>query len=132
MFDDRKDVMDLNEERQRELYEELGRLKPEDPKYKEIVNNLETLAKMQDEFETREQKRLDNNAKNDLEEAKLVIDQQKIENDKLRSRLDAFTRICYFIGSLGMGYYAYHSDKLTIPVKPFVKVKDDFMRLIGR
>ena len=126
------DVMDLIEARQKEYLEELGKLNPTDPKSSEVVKNFVALSGVADDYEQRDQKRLEGNAKNDIEEQKLIIEMQRINNDKIRARLDFAGRLMFFVGSMGMGFFAYDQEKLRIAAKPFVKVKDDLMRFVCR
>ena len=125
------DLMELNEARQQECYDKLGKLDPGDPKRESIVDDLMAFAKIQAIAENHELKRLDNNAKNDIEETRLIIEQQANEIQRMRMRLEFSTRIMYAFGAGLMGFYAYNKELITIPAKSFIKVKDDLLHLIS-
>jgi hypothetical protein len=117
MFDTQEDVMELNEARLAQLYHDLERYEPTDPNYKKIAENIEILSRVSDSHGQVELKRLDNNAKNDIEEQKLVIEMQKLKNDKARTRSEWFGRIFYGALVTGSAYFSYNQDLLKIPSK---------------
>ena len=75
---DEKDIVELLEDRERELLDNLGNRQIDDPKREAVVRELETYAKIVDQYEARDQRRMDNNAKNDIEEQRIVIDQMNV------------------------------------------------------
>ena len=95
MLDETEDVIELNEARLRQLYADLARYEPTDPNYKKIADNIEVLSRVLDSHQQVELKRIDNNMKNDIEEQKLVIEMEKVEADKARSRGDWFWKFMY-------------------------------------
>ena len=128
MFDNQEDVMDLNEARLKELYLELSRMDPKDPKYKIVAENIEILSKVRDSEKQTELRRLDNNAKMDIEEQRLIIEQQKLMNDKARTRGEWIGRFVYGILVMGCAYLSYDQDMIKIASKPFVWAKENFLR----
>lgn len=91
-------TLDLLEQREREGYEELGRLKYDDPLRGKVLNEVKTYSDIRIAFESQEQTRLNNNAKNDIEEQKLVIESEKIRNEKKRIGADVGKAVLYFVG----------------------------------
>lgn len=132
MFEDRQDLMDLNEDVQRDLYETLKQMNHDDPKRKAIVDELEKHAKAQDSHLRYEMERYNNNIKNDIEEQRLIMDQQKIKNDKSRSRVEFAKGVMYVVGGFAMSFFSYNKELAVLPAKTFSKWSDNFFRMIGR
>ncbi len=111
------DNLELYEKREHELLEELGKLQPNDPNRKPIVQELNTIASIKATYNQNELTRLNNNARNDIEEQKLIIEQEKIRNDKRRT----IAMWVQAIFSGGLGLYAvnksYHMDEHGYPYK---------------
>ena len=127
MFETQEDVMELNEARLVQLYKELDRYEPTDPNYKKIVENIEDLSRVLETYKQIELKRLDNNAKNDIEEQKLVIDMQKVQNDKARNIGEWMGRVLYAAMIGGSAWFSYNQDLLKIPSKAFKWAHEKFL-----
>ena len=127
-----KDIVGLTEERMKELLEQLGKLPIGDPARVKIVEELNDYSRIVDDYEGRDLKRLDNNAKNDIEEARLEIDAQKIILEKSRIRTERFKVFAYILSGIGTGMLSYNMDKIHISCKPLAKLKDDFINKLGR
>ena len=100
-------TLDLLEQREREGYEELGKLKYDDPIRGKVLNELKTLSDIRNDFESQEQTRLNNNAKNDIEEQKLVIESEKIRNEKKRIGAEVGKAVLYFVGGFSSMFGSY-------------------------
>lgn len=129
---DDKDIVGLTEERMKELLEQLGKMPIGDPAREKIVEELNDYSRIVDDYEGRDLKRLDNNAKNDIEEARLEIDAQKIILEKSRIRTERFKVFAYILSGIGTGMLSYNMDKIHISCKPLAKLKDDFINKLGR
>ena len=127
-----KDIVGLTEERMKELLEQLGKMPIGDPARVKIVEELNDYSRIVDDYEGRDLKRLDNNAKNDIEEARLKIDAQKIVLEKSRIRTERFKVFAYILSGIGTGMLSYNMDKIHISCKPLAKLKDDFISKLGR
>lgn len=127
-----KDIVGLTEERMKELLEQLGKMPIGDPAREKIVEELQDYSRIVDDYEGRDLKRLDNNAKNDIEEARLEIDAQKIILEKSRIRTERFKVFAYILSGIGTGMLSYNMDKIHISCKPLAKLKDDFINKLGR
>ena len=116
-----KDNMDLYEEREHELLDQLGRMEISDPNRDKVEKELDTLAKIRSKYLELEQNRLNNNAKNDIEEAKLLVEKSKLENEKRRNRTTLWATFITTLFTTGIGYSAimksYHMDEEFWPHK---------------
>lgn len=82
------DVKALYEKREKEILLELGKMKPEDANYQKLLNQAKTYAEIRNADETSELTRINNNAKNELEEARINIDVKKTKNETARIWVD--------------------------------------------
>lgn len=118
---DEKDNLDLYEEREHELLDQLGRMEINDPNRDKVEKELDTLAKIRSKYLELEQNRLNNNAKNDIEEAKLLVEKSKLENEKKRNRTTLWATFITTLFTTGIGYSAimksYHMDEEFWPHK---------------
>lgn len=129
---DEKDIVELVEDRMRELLDNLGNRQIDDAKREAVVRELESYSKIVDQYEARDQRRMDNNAKNDIEEQRIVIDQMKVLNDKAKNRSEMFKWIFYILGSGGFGFWAYNMDKMHLGNKRMLRLVDDLLGKLGR
>lgn len=129
---DEKDIVELVEDRMRELLDNLGKSPIDNPKREAVVRELESYSKIVDQYEARDQRRMDNNAKNDIEEQRIVIDQMKVLNDKARNRSEMIKWIFYILGSGGFGFWAYNMDKMHLGNKRMLRFVDDLLGKLGR
>lgn len=102
---------EMYEVREKEILEELGRLKMDDPARKQLINELDTLSSIRVNYSQAEQNRLNNNARNDIDEARLIIEEEKVKNDKKRN----IAMLIQTISSLALGSFlyakSYHMDE---------------------
>lgn len=121
--------LDLYEKREHEVLEQLGRTEHDDPNRKNLVNELTALSSIRVSYEQTEQNRLNNNARNDIDEEKLRIEQGKLENEKERNKtLMAQSLLSLFVG-IGLTMKSYHMDERGYPYKD---LKVQGMKLIDR
>ena len=126
------DIVELAEQRMNELYKRLEKMDLADPNRKSIVDEITDHARIVDDYETRNLKRLDSNAKNDIEETRLVIDSDRNLIEKARVRTERMKLFAYIIGGIGTGIMSYNMDKIKISAKPLAKFKDDLIAKLGR
>lgn len=129
---DENDNLSLYEARENELLLELGKLKMDDPKRGPILKELDTIASIRQSYETNEQTRLNNNARNDIEEQKLVIEQKKLENDARRTNMTGWQTGLYVFTAFFSGFMSYHMDETKQIFKWMDRQKDEFLKLIRR
>lgn len=106
-MDEVMNTNDLREKQIHDAYVELGRLKYDDPNRGKVLNEIKSLEEIKRDEENAETTRLNNNARNDIEEQKLDVERERcsIEKRKIRSTWGQIA--AYFIagfGSLGAGY----------------------------
>lgn len=103
------DIEKVNREINR-LSDELDRLDAGDPNYRTVSENLERLYRVVADYEKRDQERINNNIKNDINADAVSVDMAKVKADKLRSWLD-FGKTALGIGaSLGLAKIAYQGE----------------------
>lgn len=128
-MDEMKDNLELYEEREHEILEELGKMTPTDPNRKPLIQELNTIAGIRVNYDQTEQTRLNNNARNDIDEQKLIVELEKVKNDK-RKNIALWIQ-AIFSGALGV--YAvnksYHMDEKGYPYKD---MKQSGLKLIER
>lgn len=116
-----EDNLELYKEREREDLEKLGRMTIEDPNRKGVVAELTSLSSILNSYEQTDQTRLNNNARNDIEEQKLVIENEKVKNDKKRTTA---MWVQTFL-SVGVGsYLTFKSYKMDEHGYPFKDLKE--------
>ena len=129
---DEKDIVELAEGSMRDLYEGLNKMQVGDPKRESIMKEIESHSKIVDSYESRDLRRMDNNAKNDIEEQRVIVDQMKVQNSKAELWVRLIEKAMYFVGAFGVGYYGYHADKYHLFAKPFARFRDDLLTKLGR
>ena len=106
-----KDNLELYEEREREILEELGRREMTDTSRERLVKELDTIAKIKSTYEQNDQNRLNNYAKNEIEETRMEIEKAKVEVDKGKVVAGIITGLTSFFGGCGMFWLSYHMDE---------------------
>jgi len=100
-------TMELLEKREHEAYEELGKLNYGDENRGKVLNELKTLASIRNDYDQTELSRLNNIAKNDIEDRKLDVESEKIKNDKRRMWSEVGKAVLYFVGGFGSMFSSY-------------------------
>lgn len=112
-----EDNLDLYEEREHEVLEQLGRMSMDDANRKALVSELTALSSIRNSYEQTEQTRLNNNARNDIEEQKLVIEEEKVKNDKKRT-IAMWVQTFLSVGVGGyLTFKSYNMDEKGYPFK---------------
>lgn len=124
-----KNNLELYEEREREILEALGRMETSDPNRKNLIQELNTISTIRNNYDQTELTRLNNNARNDIEEAKLAVEEEKVKNDKNRAIATAVQSAV----SIGVGTYLFHkSYHMDVKGYPFKDMKVYAMDLIKK
>ena len=121
--------LDLYEKREHEVLERLGRMEQNDPERKSAVNELTALSSIRVSYEQTEQARLNNNARNDIDEERLKIEQAKLENDRERNKAMWIQALLSFLAGTALTMKSYHMDEKGYPYKD---LKIQGMKLIDR
>lgn len=121
--------LDLYEKREHEVLERLGKTEHDDPNRKNLVNELTALSSIRVSYEQTEQTRLNNNARNDIDEEKLRIEQGKLENEKERNKTIMLQSLLSLLVGVGLTMKSYHMDERGYPYKD---LKVQGMKLIDR
>ena len=129
---DEVSAMDLLEQREKEAYEELGRLKHDDPNRKNLLSEVKIYSDIRVANNETEQARLNNNAKNDLEEERLIIEKQKLKNDKARIRWDFGKGVLYFLAGMTSGVSSYMLDSWFQNYKPLTRFQERLHDMITK
>ena len=106
-----KDNLELLEERQRELLELLGRMEIDDSKRSKVQEELNLISKIIVETRAQEETRLNNNARISIDEERLRIDQEKLENDKQWKWVTVGTSVGGAVLGAGMQWMSYHMEE---------------------
>jgi len=116
------------DERIKELTEDLGRTQIGSQEYADKVKDLVELNKVRESMAKTELQRVDNNAKNDISEAELVIKQQEVKSNKWRNVIAVITTILTVGGYCGTSIYeahqAYENEKTQIGDKGWLRSSD--------
>lgn len=101
------------------LLNELARMMPDDPKYKETLDAAEKLAKIIGEYERRDLERINNNVRNDINEENVRVDMAKVKSDRLRSWLDLAKAMVGVAGSGLLAAIAYKGEMIDfkLPIR---------------
>lgn len=112
-----KDNREMYEVIERSLQDKLNRMEPDDPNRKPLVAEATAVSNIIVNYDRAEQDRLNNNAKNDIEEAKLAIEQRKVELEEKKMNMN------WLQWGIGLGYSGYmfcksfHMEEQGYPFK---------------
>lgn len=101
------------------LSDELDRLDASDPVYRNVSENLERLTKILGEYEKRDQDRINNNVRNDINEESVRVDMAKVKTDRLREWLGLVKTGLSIGAGVGMGWIAYQGEikEFKLPIR---------------
>lgn len=117
-------VRDLIEEREREALEELGRLKSDDPNRGKVLAEVKTIAEIRNSYDQTELTRLNNNAKNSIEEEKLIVEQEKVKTDRKRVKAELGKAAMFIIGGFVGNFGSYLLDTCFQKFTPLQRFAD--------
>lgn len=109
MYED--DILEKLRKRADELLVELGKTQMGTPAYRSISEDLERVYKMIADLEKREQDRLNSNARNEIEEVKVQLEEKELEVKKHAQNVSLFQAGIYSLTTVGLGVYSYVANK---------------------
>lgn len=111
------DIDELNK-RINELIEKLEGIKPEEPAYKTIAEELSTLYKIADQYEQRDMNRINNNMQNDINQMRVEVEMEKVKVDRTGKLLTTAEKVLATVGALGVAWLSFERDKeFKIPIR---------------
>ena len=116
------DVIEKIEEKQSELLDELGKIKPSDPNYKYITENIKMLNDAKTSSMKEDNARLNNNEINDINRMKVEVEMEKVKTDRWKivqsagSEVLDVGKVCLF------GWISYNMDKVSYAIKDIKQI----------
>ena len=111
-----------------ELCEELGRLKPDDPKRKEINDEIKKLADSFKVLDEVEQNKVVSLAKLEIEQDKVNVDAKRNKIERGKMWMGAFLSILYLFGGCGAQFISYILDEVYVKNNSVKKFGDDVVK----
>ena len=121
------DNLELYEEREREILERLGQMSMNDPERKSLTQELNVVSSIIVNYKQTELTRLNNNARNDIDEARLVIEGEKVQNDKTRNKIMVGGSILSVLAGWWLHGKSYHMDEKGYPFKEMKQFSKDMV-----
>ncbi len=112
-----KDNLELLEERQKDLVEQLNRMAIDDPKRPKVQDELDLISKIIVNMKTQDETRLNNNARNSIEEERLRIEHKKLESDKIWRGITIGTSVLGVASGYLMQCKSYHMEEANYAFK---------------
>lgn len=125
MYEDK--IADMIDTRSEEILEELGKTKMNESDYTTMTKNLETLQKINADRETRDQNRLNNNAKNELEEARLRLEEEKLKTQRLGNYLSVGQTALFGVASWVFCKISYNGDLMGMANRNLMAKANDML-----
>ena len=124
---------ELRDVREKECLIELGKMKFDDSNRTKVLNEWEKYAEARNNDAKADQARLDANAKNELDEARLAIEQAKVKAENKRFWAD-IAKIFAAAGiTAGGNFMCYHMDETRNAYKDLKQgVRNLTDKLLGR
>lgn len=123
-------LIELREREERKIYEELGRREFNDPDRRKLVDEARTHAELRLADSQNEMTRLNNNAKNDIEEQRLIIESEKVKNDRRRVRSDIGKGALFFGAAICSSFLSYAMDPWFQKYQPLQELSKALRDLI--
>ena len=105
-------LQDLLEKREKEVYLELGKVGMNDEKRRQLMSEAKTFAEIRNANDQAENTRLSNYAKNEIEEQKLLVEQERCKVEKRKIGMDAAKIFVGVLSGLGGAMLSYNMDTL--------------------
>lgn len=93
-----------------DAHEELKKLSFDDQNRTKVLTEIKTLTELRSTIEENENKRLNNNAQNDIREQRLRIDDEKNQVELKRVKTERWKIVLYFLAGLGAPLGGYFLD----------------------
>lgn len=132
MSEEEMSTMELLEKREHEVYEELGKRNYGDPERGKLLSEAKMYSEIRNATDQTEQTRLNNNAKNDLEERKLDIESEKVKNEQRRTRADLVKAGIFLLGGVSSTFLSYTMEEWFQKFQPLQRFGDKLHDLITR
>lgn len=122
------DVIEKIEEKQSELLDELGKIKPSDPNYKYITENIKMLNDAKTSSMREDNSRLNNNEINDINRMKVEVEMEKVKTDRWKivqsagSEVLDVGKVCLF------GWISYNMDKVSYAIKDIKQIAMGYIK----
>lgn len=117
-----EDVIDKVDARASEILDELAKTEMTSKDYTDMTKNLETLCKIKAEADSRDQNRLNNNARNDIEQMRIEVEADKLKASKLTNAISVIQTVVSLGGACLFAYVAYMGDLDGIANRPIMNV----------
>lgn len=124
MSEEKLSTRELIEKQENEAWEELGKLKFDDPNRGKVLAEAKAIAEVRNSFDQTELNRLNNNERNSIEEEKLVIEQQKVKNDTKRIRAELGKAAMFIAGGFIGNFGSYLLDTCFQKFTPLQRFAD--------
>lgn len=112
---------DVLNRRINELLEELGERSFDDPKRQGLVEEVNTLTRLSLDAEKREADRISQYTQNDINQQRVLIDEERIKTDRANSKRELFGRIFQtsltVLGSIGLAIASFKGEWLMNVLK---------------
>lgn len=125
-------ISQLKEKREKEVLIEAGKYKPGEAERTKIMNEAKLHAEIRNIDENLELTRINNQAKNEIEEEKLNIEREKVKTDRKRTRNDVLKILAAVVTYAGGTVVCYHMDKTENIYKRGERAVSDLWNFLSR
>lgn len=129
------DVIEMIDERIGEGLEELGKLKPGDPQYKYVTDNIKTLGDVKTNSLREDNTRLNNNEVNDINRMRVEVENKKADIEMARVKVEGWKVGAGVLGDLidagkacGFAWIAYNGDKVAYSIRSVIDIAKGYLR----
>ena len=121
---DEMSTMDLIEANEKALYEHLGRVNYDDASRGKLLEEAKVYAGIRKTYGELEQTKLDSESKNQLDVRRMIIEEEKVKNEKKRIGVDVGKAALYFFGGMFSGFSSYMLDTWFQEYKPLKRLQE--------
>lgn len=123
-------IEELRDLREREIYLQMGKLKYDDPLNDKLANRAKVISDIRCSENSTDNNRLNNNARNDVEEQKLLIEERRLRAEKWKALIEFGKITGYGI----LGYFcirrSYTMSEISAPFRDMKKFGEDLIEKI--
>lgn len=127
---DEMDNLDLLEQVENQALKCVLNMADNDENRAKKISEIETISKVRNNYEQNEQNRLNNNAKNDIEEEKLAVERMKIELEHKKIKVNVGSTVLYFLASCAGTWTAYNMEEVKLAFKPLIGRANEWYKSI--
>lgn len=124
MIKEAMDNMEQLEEIERQINEKLLDPDLDDVSRKNKLAELKTVAEIRSNYQVNENNRLNNYARNDIDERKVRVDEEKVKVDKARIRADVGKAAIYFFGGMFANFSSYLMEEAFQKFPPLTRLAE--------